>query len=41
MFDTMLEGNSNSGHEYGTGYDGLPALTEGEIQELVEYMKTL
>ena len=41
LFDTTLKGNSNSGHEYGTGYDGLPALTEDEIRNLVEYMKTL
>ena len=41
FFDTSLPGNSNSGHEYGTGYDGLPPLTEDEIWALVEYMKTL
>ena len=41
LFDTTLRGNSNSGHEYGTGYDGLPALTDEEIRNLVEYMKTL
>lgn len=41
LFDTTLAGNSNSGHEYGTGYDGLPALTDEEILNLVEYMKTL
>ena len=41
LFDTTLEGNSNSGHEYGTGYDGLPPLTEDDIWALVEYMKTL
>src|SRR3972149_6891671 len=41
LFDTTLAGNSNSGHEYGTGYDGLPALTDEEIWNLVEYMKTL
>jgi mono/diheme cytochrome c family protein len=41
LFDTRLEGNSNAGHEYGTGYDGLPVLTEEEIWNLVEYMKTL
>jgi hypothetical protein len=41
LFDTTLKGNGNSGHEYGTGYDGLPPLTEEEIQALVEYMKTL
>ncbi len=41
LFDTSLPGNSNAGHEYGTGYDGLPPLTEDEIWALVEYMKTL
>jgi hypothetical protein len=41
LFDTTLEGNSNSGHEYGTGYDGLPPLTEDDIWALIEYMKTL
>ena len=41
LFDTALPGNSNAGHEYGTGYDGLPPLTEEEIWDLVEYMKTL
>jgi hypothetical protein len=41
LFDTTLPGNSNSGHEYGTGYDGLPPLTEDDIRALIEYMKTL
>lgn len=41
LFDTALPGNSNSGHEYGTGYDGLPALTEEDIWSLLEYLKTL
>ena len=41
LFNTTLPGNSNAGHEYGTGTDGLPALTEEEIWALVEYMKTL
>lgn len=41
LFDTTIPGNSNSGHEYGTGYDGLPQLTEAEIRALIEYMKTL
>lgn len=41
LFDTTLPGNSNSGHEYGTGYDGLPPLGENEIRDLIEYMKTL
>ncbi len=35
-FDTSLVGNSNAGHDYGTG-----KLTEAERWELVEYMKTL
>lgn len=41
LFDTKLVGNSNAGHEYGTGYDGKPKLTEKEIWALVEYLKTL
>ena len=41
LFDTTLPGNSNTGHEYGTGYDGQPALSEQDIRNLVEYMKTL
>ncbi len=40
-FDTRLPGNSNGGHEYGTGEDGLAPLSEDEIWALVEYMKTL
>ena len=40
-FDTSLPGNSNVGHEYGTGLYGQPALTEDERWALVEYMKTL
>ena len=34
-FDTSIEGNSNSGHTYGT------SLTEEEKKYLLEYMKTL
>ncbi|MEM7027861.1 MAG: di-heme-cytochrome C peroxidase, partial [Pseudomonadota bacterium] len=43
LFDTSLPGNSNAGHEYGTGegYAGLPKLTELQLRELVEYLKTL
>lgn len=41
LVDTGLPGNSNAGHEYGTGWDGLPVLTDEEIWALVEYMKTL
>ncbi len=41
VFDTSLPGNSNAGHEYGTGAYGQPALTEDERWALVEYMKTL
>lgn len=41
LFDTTLLGNSNAGHEYGTGYDSLPALTEEERWSLIEYIKTL
>ena len=45
--DTSLPGNSNAGHEYGTGVseddngDGLDKLTDEERKQLVEYMKTL
>ena len=41
IFDTTTKGNSNSGHEYGTGYYGQPALTEAERWAVVEYLKTL
>lgn len=41
LFDTSLLGNSNMGHEYGTGYYNKPALNEGERWALVEYLKTL
>ncbi len=40
-FDTTLRGNSNAGHEYGTGADGLPRLSDDKIWAIVEYMKTL
>ena len=36
VFDTLKLGNSNAGHNYGTG-----KLTDAERWELVEYMKTL
>jgi processive rubber oxygenase RoxA-like protein len=41
LFDTTLKGNSNAGHEYGTGKYGKEPFTEDEIWALVEYMKTL
>ncbi len=41
LFDTMLAGNSNAGHEYGAGYGNVPALTEDERWALIEYIKTL
>lgn len=41
FFDTSLKGNSNAGHEYGTGEYGATPFTEEEIWALVEYMKTL
>jgi processive rubber oxygenase RoxA-like protein len=41
FFDTTLKGNSNTGHEYGTGDYGTDPFTEDEIWALVEYMKTL
>ncbi|MFK8068339.1 MAG: di-heme-cytochrome C peroxidase, partial [Gammaproteobacteria bacterium] len=40
-FDTKLLGNSNAGHEYGTGMDGKLRLSENETWELLEYLKTL
>jgi len=40
-FDTSLKGNSNAGHEYGTGEYGTVPFSEDELWELVEYMKTL
>jgi hypothetical protein len=42
-----IPGNSNAGHEYGTGKpkadggDGLPILTDDQRRQLVEYLKTL
>jgi hypothetical protein len=42
-----IPGNSNAGHEYGTGKprevggDGLPALTDEQRWKLVEYLKSL
>ena len=41
LFDTTLKGNSNAGHEYGTGEYGAEPFTEDQIWALVEYMKTL
>ena len=41
LFDARLPGNSNAGHEYGAGGDGLPPLTEEERRALLEYLKTL
>ena len=43
LFDSSLKGNSNAGHEYGTGagYNGLAPLTDEDRWALVEYMKTL
>jgi hypothetical protein len=35
VFDTASQGNSNSGHEYGT------KLTTEQKRELLEYLKTL
>jgi hypothetical protein len=34
-FDTRLPGNSNAGHEYGTG------LSDDDRKALLEYLKTL
>lgn len=41
LFDTAIIGNSNAGHEYGTGAYGKPPLTDAERWALVEYIKTL
>ncbi len=42
LFDTTLLGNSNVGHEYGTGhYADKPSLTEDERWALIEYLKML
>ncbi len=41
LVDTSLPGNSNAGHEYGTGGDGLPPLGAAEVWALLEYLKTL
>ncbi len=43
LFDTTLPGNSNAGHEYGSGadYSKQPALTEQERWALIEYLKML
>jgi hypothetical protein len=35
VFDTTLPGNSNSGHEYGTG------LSDADTESLLEYIKSL
>jgi cytochrome c5 len=47
-FDTSLPGNRNTGHEYGTrdvrdktGKISLPALTDPQRMDLIEYMKSL
>ncbi|MGL6075649.1 MAG: di-heme-cytochrome C peroxidase [Fimbriiglobus sp.] len=46
LFDTSLPGNSNDGHEYGTGKsklqggDGLPVMKPEEIEQLLEYLKS-
>ena len=41
LFDTSITGNSNAGHEYGTGAYGEQPLTEEERWAIVEYVKTL
>ena len=48
LFDTTRDGNRNCGHEYGTGHgvpgeDGsnLPALTDEQRWQIIEYVKTL
>jgi hypothetical protein len=41
LFDTTLPGNSNSGHEYGSGAYDQAVLTEQQRWALIEYLKTL
>jgi len=48
LFDTSLQGNSNSGHEYAAGNtaplgekEPLPALNKEDRMALLEYLKTL
>jgi hypothetical protein len=36
-----ISGNSNDGHEYGTGADGKPALSPDRRRQLLEYLKRL
>jgi hypothetical protein len=36
-----ISGNSNAGHEYGTGADGKPALSPDQRRQLLEYLKKL
>ena len=40
-FDTHLRGNSNSGHEYGTGKDRQQGMNDDQTWALLEYLKTL
>ncbi|MEM7468581.1 MAG: di-heme-cytochrome C peroxidase, partial [Pseudomonadota bacterium] len=40
-FDTRVPGNSNAGHEWGTGKDGRPRLSHEQILAVIEYIKTL
>ncbi|MEO6924629.1 MAG: hypothetical protein ABI142_12450, partial [Bryocella sp.] len=39
-FDTTLRGNSNKGHDYPWAYKG-PGWNQAELQDLLEYLKTL
>lgn len=41
VLDTKVSGNSNAGHEYGTGKDGKAALSDAERYAIIEYIKTL
>jgi hypothetical protein len=47
LFDTRIPGNGNGGHEYGAvatqlpNGKTLPALTQQERMDLLEYLKTL
>jgi len=40
-YDTTLPGNSNAGHEYGTGKDGKAELSPAQRRALLEFLKTL
>ena len=41
LFKVDIDGNRNTGHEYGTGKDNRPELNHPQRMALIEYMKTL